>query len=243
MPRRLRLCLAGVPLHIIQRGNNRNACFFGDSDRLCYLGVLGTLAPQFDCAVHAYVLMGNHVHLLLTPGTDEGASLLMANVGQRYVQYINRTYRRVGSLWQGRFRSCLVDTDSYFLRCQRYVELNPVRAGIVSRPEDYPWSSHRANGLGVPDALVTPHACYFGLGADAGERQARYRSIVVEQEFVDFVRKAASAGYAVGSDEFRSDLERRFGCRVGPGRNGRPRSRSESAKPWSDPGFRFAAAD
>jgi putative transposase len=165
MPRRLRLRVSDCPLHIIQRGNNRAPCFFEDTDYLVYLQNLRTLSGEADCRIHAYVLMTNHVHLLLTPAAAEGPSNLMKNLGQRYVQYINRRYNRSGSLWEGRFRSSLVETERYFLTCQRYIELNPVRAGMVRTPEEYKWSSHAANGLGVPDSIVSPHPEYLRLGS------------------------------------------------------------------------------
>ena len=123
MPRRARLAIAGIPWHIIQRGNNRTACFFSDDDYRYYLDRLSDLAEKYSCAVHAYVLMTNHVHLLLTPEKTDSASLLMKHLGQRYVQYINKTYRRSGTLWEGRFRSCLTQEDNYVLSCYRYIEL------------------------------------------------------------------------------------------------------------------------
>ena len=140
MPRRARLAIAGVPLHLIQRGNNRTACFFAEEDYALYLDHLTELAPKFDCRIHAYVLMTNHVHLLLTPRTATGASSLMKHLGQRYVQYINRTYRRSGTLWEGRFRSCIAREERYVLACYRYIEANPVRAAMVAdRPGQDKW--------------------------------------------------------------------------------------------------------
>jgi len=145
MPRRARLRLAGLLLHIMQRGNNRTACFFADEDYALYLHHLKELSRKFRCAVHAYVLMTNHVHLLLTPAREDGPSLLMKHLGQRYVQYVNRTYRRSGTLWEGRFRSSIVQERGYLLRCHRYIELNSVRAGMVMHPRDYCWSSYCSN--------------------------------------------------------------------------------------------------
>ncbi len=139
MPRRARLSVPGIPWHIIQRGNNRSACFYSDEDYQFYLELLKDLSEKFSCDIHAYVLMTNHVHLLLTPGKKDSAALLMKNLGQRYVQYINHTYRRSGTLWEGRFRSCLTQSEDYVLACYRYIELNPVRADMVAHPRDYPW--------------------------------------------------------------------------------------------------------
>jgi len=140
MPRRARLAVAGIPWHIIQRGNNRSACFYSDQDYLRYLDTLKEQAVKYGCQIHAYVLMINHVHLLLTPEKEQSASLFMKHLGQRYVQYINRTYKRSGTLWEGRFRSCLTQSEDYVLACYRYIELNPVRANMVGHPRNYPWS-------------------------------------------------------------------------------------------------------
>ena len=172
MPRRARLSIPGIPWHIIQRGNNRSACFCAEEDYRRYLDTLGTLAPKYGCAVHAYVLMTNHVHLLLTPERADSAALLMKHLGQRYVQYVNRSYRRSGTLWEGRFRSCLTQSEDYVLACYRYIELNPVRASMVAHPRDYRWSSYRANAEGLADSLITPHIEYLRLGADPQERRA-----------------------------------------------------------------------
>ena len=145
MPRRPRLQAPGLPVHIIQRGNNRQACFFAEEDMQLFLEHLAKLAKRFRCALHAYVLMTNHFHLLLTPEFASGPSLLMKFLGQRYVQYVNRTYKRSGSLWEGRFRASLVQTEQYLLSCYRYIEMNPVRANMVKHPQDYQWSSYAAN--------------------------------------------------------------------------------------------------
>ena len=137
MPRRARLAIAGLPWHIIQRGNNRSACFFAEDDYWYFLDHLKRQSDRFGCAIHAYCLMTNHVHIMLTPEKADSASLMMKHLGQRYVQYINRTYRRSGTLWEGRFKSCLAQEDRYVLDCYRHIELNPVRAGMVARPGDY----------------------------------------------------------------------------------------------------------
>ena len=148
MPRRARLSIPGIPWHIIQRGNNRSVCFYAEEDYRLNLHYLEEFSAKFGCVVHAYVLMTNHAHLLLTPQRADSAALLMKSLGQRYVQYINHTYHRSGTLWVGRFRSCLTQTEDYVLACYRYIELNPVRAGMVVRPQDYRWSSYHANALG-----------------------------------------------------------------------------------------------
>jgi len=170
MPRRARLAIAGIPWHIIQRGNNRSACFYTDEDYLYYLDHLKQQGDKFGCAIHAYCLMTNHVHLLITPKAIDSASLMMKHLGQRYVQYINRTYRRSGTLWEGRFKSCLAQEDRYILTCYRYIELNPVRAGMVIHPRDYRWSSFGFNGDGLESELIRPHSDYEGLGKTMEKR-------------------------------------------------------------------------
>jgi putative transposase len=180
MPRSGRIVIAGVPLHVIQRGNNRAACFSADADRSFYLFHLGRALSRFGCALHSYCLMTNHVHLLLTPSTSDGCGLLMKHVGQLYTQYVNRTYNRTGGLWEGRFRSCLVQSSSYLLACYRYVELNPVRAGLVQAPQDYRWSSYRMNAQTGSHGMITPHEEYLRLGATDMERRHAYAQLVAD---------------------------------------------------------------
>jgi putative transposase len=212
-------------MHIIQRGNNRGPCFFADDDYQFYLHHLGLLAREYECAVHAYVLMTNHVHLLLTPRKADGASLLMKHLGQRYVQYVNRIYRRSGTLWEGRFRSSLVQTETYFLRCQRYIECNPVRAQMVQHPAQYRWSSFGANGEGKASTLITARAEYLALGGDAMSRRANYlelfRSELDEVELKE-IRSAANGSYALGAERFLKEIERMTGRRATAGKPGRP---------------------
>ena len=232
MPRHARLRAAGLPLHVIQRGNNRTACFYADRDYALYLQHLEELARRFGCAVHAYVLMTNHVHLLLTPDGEDGASLLMKRLGQRYVQYVNRTYRRSGTLWEGRFRSSIVQQQGYLLRCQRYIEINPVRAGIVRHPGDYRWSSYRSNAEGSPSRLLTPHEVFVALGAQEGERLAAYRALFqseLDLEQVKEIRLAVNGGFALGNTRFRAQIAGMLGRRVEPGMSGRPKKNDEPA--------------
>lgn len=217
MPRRSRLKVIGVPLHIIQRGNNRTPCFYADKDYRLYLHHLAQLSVRFECSVHAYVLMTNHVHLLLTPHRDDGPSLLMKHLGQRYVQFINRTYRRSGTLWEGRFRSSLVQRDGYLLKCQRYIELNPVRAGMVRHPRDYAWSSHRVNAEHQPSTLIVPHQEYVGLGESPQQRASAYRrSFRFELDPADLreIRLAANGGFALGNARFKAEIAEMLGRRV-----------------------------
>ena len=231
MPRRARLSLPGIPWHIIQRGNNRAVCFHAEEDYQFYLHYLKEFVDKFGCAVHAYVLMTNHVHLLLTPAKAESAGLLMKHLGQRYVQYINRTYQRTGTLWEGRFRSCLTQTEDYVLACYRYIELNPVRAGMVMKPQDYRWSSYHANGLGKPNALITPHDQYVRLARTDGERREAYRALFrahVDEALTDEIRSATNGNYALGNSKFQKQIEKKLGRRAVRGIAGRPTKVAET---------------
>ena len=210
MPRRQRLQASDVPVHIIQRGNNRQACFFAEEDYLFFLDQLARIAKRFHCALHAYVLMTNHVHLLLTPYLARGPSLLMKLLGQRYVQYINKTYRRSGTLWDGRFRSSFIQDSRYVLACYRYIELNPVRPNMVKHPVDYPWSSYAANAEGKPVAWLTPHGEYLALGSDDEKRRSAYRGLFdseLDQQLLREIRLSTHGGYAIGSGRFREEIE------------------------------------
>ena len=225
MPRRARLSIPGIPWHIIQRGNNRSVCFYAEEDYQLYLHYLDEFATKFDCAIHAYALMTNHVHLLLTPQRADSAAMLMKNLGQRYVQYINHTYRRSGTLWEGRFRSCLTQTEDYVLACYRYIELNPVRAGMVLHPQDYRWSSYHANALGKASCMIDPHEQYLRLGCDAAARQEAYRALFkaqLDEEVIGQIRSATNGNYALGSERFQREIEATLGRRASRGQPGRP---------------------
>ena len=225
MPRRPRIIVPGVPLHIIQRGNNRQACFFAEEDNLFYLDWLAEYANISGCLVHAFVLMTNHVHLLLTPESAESAGTLLKRLGQRYVQYINRTYRRSGTLWEGRFRSCIIQQQEYLFSCQRYIEMNPVRAGIVNHPGEYRWSSFQANGLGNGFDFIRHHPLYQDLGRTDAERQMSYRELFryeLEPGQIDTIRKATNGNFALGGRRFQQEISEMLGRRVTPGKAGRP---------------------
>jgi putative transposase len=230
MPRRARLAVPGIPWHIIQRGNNRSACFYADEDYGLYLQHLEELAGKFGCAIHAYVLMTNHVHLLLTPENVDSAALLMKHLGQRYVQYINRTYRRSGTLWEGRFRSCLTQAEDYVLACYRYIELNPVRADMVRHPREYRWSSYRTNAEGRSNFLIRPHELYIRLGRSDASRREAYRGLFkahLDDGLVDGIRAATNGNYVLGTRRFQEEVERMLGRRVTKGKAGRPARRVE----------------
>lgn len=226
MPRRARLTLPNIPLHIIQRGNNRQACFFADEDYHSYLEWLTEYANQTGCRVHAYVLMTNHVHLLISAETADGAGALMKALGQRYVQYINRSYRRSGTLWEGRFRSCLIQEEIYLLACQRYIELNPVRAKMVEHPGEYRWSSYHANGQGEESLLVQLHPVYLALGSSAASRQVAYRELFrteLELSWIEAVRRATNGNAVIGHTQFVEEITAMLGRRAIHGKPGRPR--------------------
>ena len=227
MARQPRIDLAGIPQHIIQRGNNREACFFAVADRQRYLKWLHMAAEKYGGLVHAYVLMTNHVHLLAT-GNEQGAlSRMMQSLGRRYVRYLNSKYRRTGTLWEGRFKSGLVDSDRYLLTCYRYIELNPVRAGFADAPSEYRWSSFHRNAHGARDDVVTPHATYLSLGKSDAARQAAYRELFRRSidDDIEAIRKHVTQGKPLGSETFRNQIEAALNRRVRLARLGRPRKK------------------
>ena len=245
MPRRARLSLAGIPWHIIQRGNNRSTCFFAEQDYRLYLQFLQELARRFDCAVHSYALMTNHVHLLLTPARKNSAALLMKHLGQRYVQHVNRMYGRSGTLWEGRFRSCLTQSEDYVLACYRYIEFNPVRAGMVGEPGAYRWTSYPANALGRIDGLITPHDEYMRLGHNEEARREAYRGLFkthLNAETVRTIREATNGNVALGEPRFQKEVESALDRRARRGRPGRPKAAQLESRVIGDrPRFRSAA--
>lgn len=227
MPRQSRPVIPGVPLHITQRGNNRLRCFFDESDFHVYLRYLRAAAMHAECRVHAYVLMSNHIHLLVSPADEGGPASLMKSLGERYVQYVNRRYTRTGTLWEGRYHSCLVQCERYLMVCQRYIELNPVRASLVNDPASYPWSSYHHNALGENNRLVTPHELYGELGNNPRSRQNAYRALFEEilgSDELSEVRKATYGNTALGSTEFTEHLKHTLRRTVAPRKVGRPRN-------------------
>ncbi|MCW5204510.1 transposase [Desulfobulbus sp. US1] len=230
MPRRPRIIVPGTPLHIIQRGNNRQACFFAEEDYLFYLDWLKEYAKKAQCTVHAYALMTNHVHLLLTPKKKDSAGSLMKRLGQRYVQYVNRTYQRSGTLWEGRFRSCIIQQETYLFTCQRYIEMNPVRAGMVQHPGEYRWSSYRVNGQGEKSELITPHPLYTELGETDTTRAQAYRTLFqaeLDPGEIDKIRKATNGNFSLGDTRFHTEISQMLGRRVTPGKAGRPKKKEQ----------------
>lgn len=226
MSRKPRFNLPGYPQHVVQRGNNRQVCFFDESDYRKYLESLAEASEKCKCEVHAYVLMTNHVHLLVTPGTQDGISQMMQSVGRRYVRYVNDVYGRTGTLWEGRYKASLVESDAYLLSCYRYIELNPVRAGMFESPAGYCWSSYGANACGHKDAVVRPHSQYEALGRDAENRQRAYRELLrydINDKLLDEVRDALNRDLVLGTERFKDEIEAMLKRRARPGRPGRPR--------------------
>lgn len=226
MPRPRRLNIADIPQHITQRGNNRQVCFFCDEDRFTYLDILRRTAQRRKCDIHAYVLMTNHVHLLLTPMVPDGASRFMQDVGREYVRYVNKAYQRCGTLWQGRFKSSLVHSSDYCLTCYRYIELNPVRAGMVPSPAEYFWSSHRCNAMGWENDLITPQEEWLSLGQSKDARCAAYRTLfeqAANDERLAEIRYCIRKGLPLGDPSFKVQIESHLRVRLGNGKVGRPR--------------------
>jgi putative transposase len=225
MARLGRYFLRDQPLHLIQRGNNRAAIFFGVNDYTLYRQWLAEAARQYDCAIHAYVLMTNHVHLLVTPATAASVPRMMQSLGRRYVRYINACYGRTGTLWEGRYRATAIDSDRYFLACCRYVELNPVRARMVSHPRLYAWSSYRAHAEGRDDPLLSMGEVFRRLGRSHAERQESYRALFkqpLDADFVDAIRRATNGGWVLGDDRFKRQIAKALKRRVSPLPRGRP---------------------
>ena len=205
-----RSLLEGYPLHVLQRGHDKERCFLSDADHDLYLGLLQEYSKQCGCALHAYVLMSNHIHLLVSPPEIPAISRMMRSVNQIFGQSLNRRLNRCGSVWQGRFKASLVDSSEYFLTCQRYIELNPVRAGMVDKVSRYRWSSYGTNGEGRPSPLITPHARYMQLGTSPEGRQATYRSLFnqpISAEVLSQIRTAIQRNRPLGNEAFLREVD------------------------------------
>lgn len=209
MPRRKRCCPAGLPVHIVQRGNNKQVCFTSDSDLAAYANWLKDAAKKYGVAIHAWVFMTNHVHLLVTPDADDAVSKTMQYIGRYYVRYFNYQYDRTGTLFEGRYKSSLIQSNHYLLACYKYIELNPVRAGLVKDPADYAWSSYRANTMGQAVKMWTPHENYLALGSNQERRQMAYQNFFTEdmgRELITDIRGALNTGLVLGDDHFRHQV-------------------------------------
>ncbi len=227
MPRKPRMYLPDMPCHITQRGNNRDATFFAEHDYQFYLECLYDASIKYGVSIHAYVLMTNHVHLLMTPHEKNSISLLMQSVGRRYVQYVNREYRRTGTLWEGRHKASLVDADNYLLVCSRYIELNPVNANMVGHPSEYRWSSYMCNAHGKANRLIAPHNIYDSLGSCDISRQKAYASLFkhcLDENDVKVIRNAVRFSMPTGDSRFQQQIEQALKRKIGHAYRGRPRT-------------------
>lgn len=225
MPRQLRYGLVGIPQHVIQRGNNRQMTFFAGEDNRYYLDCLKDACIRHQCHLHAYVLMTNHVHLLLTPLQPDAIAKVMQSVGRRYVRYVNDVYRRSGTLWEGRYKASLVD-DIYVLTCCRYIELNPVRASIVADPVEYRWSSYSHHIGKQQDALIHEHARYLALGRTSAQRYAVYRGLFrthLDPVALSSIRQTTNQCLVLGTERFKDEIEQLISRRVRHGKAGRPK--------------------
>jgi putative transposase len=224
MARLPRMNIPGQPQHINVRGNNRSEIFCCDADCHFYVDKLLAACKKHDCHSHAYVLMTNHVYLLLTPFSKAGLGKTLQMLGRYYVQHFTYCYRRSGTLWEGRYKATLIDSESYLLlMCMRYIELNPVRAGMVADPSDYLWSSYRFNALGQADDLVTPHAEYHRLGNDDSKRCAAYRALfnqAISETQINEIRDATNTAWALGDRRFKERIELQQARRVEPAARG-----------------------
>ena len=226
MARLQRVSIPGIAEHIIQRGNNRQICFASDEDMETYLHWLHEYSLKYCVEIHSWVLMTNHVHLLCTPQIESGVSKLMQSLGRMYVRYFNHQYKRSGTLWEGRFKSFMVQNDRYLFELYRYIELNPVRAGMVDDPADYRWSSYRCNALGVKSELITAHQEYCALGKGHNERELAYQELFkvqVEEKMLGQIRDSVNKSLALGNERFTSQIEASTERRVTAAKRGRPR--------------------
>jgi putative transposase len=229
MARQPRLCIAGHTYHVIQRGNNRQAIFASDADRRDMLHLLLESSRQYAVAVHSYVLMDNHIHLLLTPSTDTGLSSMMQQIGRSYVRRFNQRTGRTGTLFEGRFRSALVQTERYLLACMVYIDLNPVRSGQVTQPQDYAWSSFRHYAGGQPDHLITPHPHFFNIGNTPFAREKAYQELIdagLARDMLEQITSTLLKNHALGEPRYVQLLERQTDRRWQAAKPGRPKGSS-----------------
>ena len=230
MPRKPRFYVPGIPVHVVQRGHNKDPAFFDDLDYHEYLRCLKRAADTEECEVHAYVLMTNHVHLLLSPARSDSIGRIFQSLGRHYVRYINDAYQKRGALWEGRYKSHLVQSQTYFLACMRYIELNPVRASMVTHPAQYRWSSYAANALGVSNPVIRAHSEYLALGNSLANCCASYQELFehqINEDQLMLFRRALQTGTPLGNEKFKAQIEKTLGRHVGLMRQGRPRKERE----------------
>lgn len=219
MARLPRFVIPGQPQHVIVRGINREAIFYKNEDYEFYLDKLKDACERHHCQLHAYVLMTNHVHLLLTPKIESSIGKTIQSVGRYYVQYFNYHYERTGTLWEGRYKATLIDSETYLLTCYRYIELNPVRAKMVDHPAEYPWSSYQYNARGKVNQNITPHRLYIRLAKTAQARQKAYRALFqrrLSDQLLDTIRESTNKAWVLGSNRFKRRIEKKLNRRAVP---------------------------
>jgi len=219
MARLPRFVLPGQPQHVILRGNNRTEIFCAEADYQFYLDKLQQACTAHGCELHAYVLMTTHVHLLITPKEEDSLAKAIQMLGRYYVQYYNYCYQRTGTLWEGRYKATLIDSETYLLTCMRYIELNPVRADMVTHPSEYPWSSYRYNAIGQPNERIKPHLEYRRLGSTAEARQSAYRQLFkhrIGDASLAAIREATNKAWVLGNDRFKQRIQAKLDRRIEP---------------------------
>jgi putative transposase len=225
MPRKPRFFLPGIPCHVVQRGNNRSACFYCDEDFAFYMSIVDEALQKYQVQLHAYVLMTNHVHLLMTPASPEGIGKVMQSIGRIYVRTLNTRYSRTGTLWEGRYKASLIESDAYLLCCQRYIELNPVRAKSVTHPGDYPWSSYQQYGNGRKIRCLSPHPLFLALAKTPHKRQQKYRELILQglrETELHSIRRCLQHNYPLGNQGFLTEVESALEQKIGNVAQGRP---------------------
>jgi putative transposase len=225
MPRRTRMFIPDIPVHIVQRGHNRDPCFLADQDFLYYKEALGEGLNRYKGSLHAYCLMTNHVHLLITPQDKDSIPRIIQHVARQYTLHFNRSYRRSGALWEGRYKASLVNTEDYLLCCYKYIELNPVSAGMVTTPGEYQWSSYRSNALSAFDKLISAHPIYLDLGNSEQKRKECYQNLFtldIRESDKALIRRALNKNYPTGDDRFKQKVEAILNRNIGTGNMGRP---------------------
>jgi REP-associated tyrosine transposase len=229
MPRKPRFYLPDIPVHVVQRGHSREPVFFEDCNYKAYLHWFLEAVERYNCDVHAFVLMTNHIHFLMTPKNKDSISRVMQYVGRYYVPYINSHYGTSGTIWEGRYKANLVQKEDYLLSCMRYIELNPVTASMVAHPQDYPWSSYHANAEGKNLKLVTCHPIYNDLGSTKKERLKSYRELFkahINPDEIKIIQSALQTGTPLGNEMFKEKVERKLQCKIGQTSRGRPSKRA-----------------
>jgi putative transposase len=230
MPRKPRFYLPNYPVHIVQRGHNKNNVFFEPEDYKVYLDWLQEGSEWYEVPIHAYALLPNEIHILASPGDKESASRMMQYQGRRYVPYVNSTYNKTGTIWQGRYKASLIDPETYLVNCMLYIESLPVREGLSKSPGPYKWSSYKANAQGKKNALITPHKAFKSLAKGDAKRMEKYSTMAkagLSDEVITNIQDAWQTGTPLGSDKFKTMVEQKLNIKVGHSKRGRPRKNAD----------------